>query len=176
LLQKGTLRTKVKPPKVDRKKKMNFVSEQTTSDDSEDDNVLLNYVTSVNKVLVKPFVVTLQMNEVNVQMELDLGSSVSLMPCVLFKKYFGKRCLPYLKSAEVRLSSFTGESLNVQGYFPVTVVYDGQSHHLKLYIVDGGNSALLGCEWLENIKFNWQSIGAVHSLQPTMLTLDEVKV
>jgi len=48
-----------------------------------------------------------------------------------------------LQPADVRLSTFTGESLNVRGYFPATVVYEGQTHQLKLCVVDGDSAVLL---------------------------------
>jgi len=169
---KRMCKTKSKPQKSDKKKSMNFVGErETDSENDSDDTVglMLNYVQTVK---VQPFVVTVMINNVDVNMEIDSGSPVSLMPYVSFKKYFGMQCL---QPADVRLSTFTGESLNVRGYFPATVVYEGQTHQLKLYIVDGGSAVLLGRSWLEKIKLNWQNIREIHSLQSNRYTLSELK-
>jgi len=47
------------------------------------------------------------------------------------------------------------------------VQYEGQSYDmLKLYVVSGGKVALLGRDWLQNIRLNWQQICCVHSVQP----------
>ena len=105
-------------------------------------------------------------------MELDSGSPVSLMPYGLFSKCFEKQVL---EPADLQLSTFTGESLKVHGYFQANVKYESQVHTLKLYIVDGGNTALLGRDWLEKIKMNWQNVHFVRSLQSSQSTLEDLK-
>jgi len=73
-------KTKSKPQKPDKKKSMNFVGEhETDSENDSDDTVglMLNYVQTVK---VQPFVVTVMINNVDVNMKIDSGSPVSLMP------------------------------------------------------------------------------------------------
>jgi hypothetical protein len=43
---------------------------------------------TVSNVTVKPFVVTMMVNDISIDMELDSGSPVSLMPKKQFDKHF----------------------------------------------------------------------------------------
>ena len=95
--------------------------------------------------------VTMVINDVSIDMELDSGSPVSLMPRKAFEKLF--KSIDLLES-DVQLATYTGESLNVCGYLPAVVKYEGQSHSLKLYIVNSGHSTLLGRDWLQKIKLH----------------------
>jgi hypothetical protein len=71
-----------------------------------------------------------------------------------------------------------GESLNVYGYETVVVDYEDKLYKkLKLYVVDGGNTALLGRDWLQKIQLNWKNIEFVHSVRAEQTTdlLQELK-
>lgn len=106
--------------------------------------------------------VTLSINGVPVDMELDSGSPVSLMPKTSFERLFKST---ELRESDIQLATYTGESLNVCGYLPVVVKYESQSHSLKLYVVNSGHSTLLGRDWLQKIKLNWKNIKFIQSIK-----------
>ena len=111
-------------------------------------------------------------NGLPIDMELDSGSPVSLMPLKTFNQLFTS---VKLQRSDLRLSTYTGESLNVCGYLPANVKYESKSYDLKLYIVDGGNATLLGRDWLQRLQINWQNVHFVRSTKSTSATLDELK-
>jgi hypothetical protein len=101
------------------KNKIHSVNEQSDSD-SDIDITLMNFMESntVSKVTVQPIAVTIIVNGISVNMELDSGSPVSLMPKVHFDKYFQAT---KLNKSDIRLATFMGEQLDVCGYLPVVV-------------------------------------------------------
>jgi hypothetical protein len=79
----------------------------------------------------------MMINNKEVDMELDSGSPVSIMPRKIFETHFQTN----LETADMQLSTFTGESIDVCGYLPTVVHYEGQLYrNLKLYVVNGGNT------------------------------------
>ena len=146
---------------------------------SEDDFGLLpmNFVeasenNTVNRVTVKPIVIAVSVNNHSIEMELDSGSPVSLIPSTLYNKLFTGVAL---KPSELHLSTFTGESLQVLGVMDVTVKYGEKHYSLKLHVVSQGNTALFGRDWLKEIKLDWKEIIWVNSIQPKQLSLSGIK-
>ena len=60
-------------------------------------------------------------NGVSIDLELDSGSPVSIMPKWQYEKYFQSN---KLEVSDVRLSTYTGEVLKIGGFMPVTVEYN----------------------------------------------------
>ena len=150
------------------------------SDSSSEDNFRLlpmNFVeasenNTVNKVTVKPIVIRISVNDHCIEMELDSGSPVSLIPVSLYNKLFAGITL---KPSVLHLSTFTGDSLQVLGVMDVTAKYGGKQYSLKLHVVGQGNTALFGRDWLKEVKLNWKEIQWVNSIQPTQLSLSDIK-
>lgn len=167
---------KTKATKGYKRGKVNLINDHSDSTSDEEFAATMNFVEptnqAVNKVMVKPIVVKLLVNDVPTDMELDSGSPVSLMPLKIYNQLFKS---VKLQRSDLSLSTYTGESLKVCGYLPVNVKYEAKSYDLKLYIVDGGNTALLGRDWLQRIQINWQSVHFVRSTKSTSATLDELK-
>ena len=49
------------------------------------------------------------------------------------------------------------------GAVDVTVTYKGQSHKVPLIVVKGSGLTLMGCNWLQLFKLDWQEIFLVQS-------------
>lgn len=96
-----------------KKGKVNLMNEYSDST-SDDEFATMNFVEPtngvVNKVMVKPIVVSMLINGIPIDMELDSGSPVSLMPLKTFNQLFKS---VKLQRSDLRLSTYTGESLNV---------------------------------------------------------------
>ncbi|KAJ8356674.1 hypothetical protein SKAU_G00194680 [Synaphobranchus kaupii] len=103
--------------------------------------------------------VTLQLAGKPVCMQLDKGASVSLVPEGIYRE---KLMDCPLQPAAIRLSSYTGDIIPVLGQIEVEVKYEGKEWMLPLVIVKGEKTALLGRNWLQQIKLNW---GEIFNLQ-----------
>ena len=59
---------------------------------------------------------------------------------------------PKLKASDVRLHTYTKESIDVLGSIVVEVVYKGQKKSLPLLVVAGEGPSLFGRVWLMELK------------------------
>lgn len=154
------------------KRTVKKLSEDTDSGTDEEVNVVYvsdpvtsNNIFNINNVRKglgsKEMKIQVKINGQMVVMELDTGASVSLMSQ-------GKKneLIPEvpMNKPDLKLKTFTGESVPVLGKCLVKVEYLGQIRkQLPLYIVDGNGPELFGRDWLSSIKVDWRSI---HSVQP----------
>ncbi|XP_063793378.1 uncharacterized protein K02A2.6-like [Pseudophryne corroboree] len=105
--------------------------------------------------------VTLEVAGIDLKMELDTGSALSMLNESDYKHLFA--AIP-LKKTSVTLRTYTGELVSQLGKIKVYVKYKGNAHKLYLYILPHGGPALLGREWIRKIQLDWHSI---HRLQST---------
>eukprot|EP00795_Rhopilema_esculentum_P011239 gene11239-21428_t len=92
-------------------------------------------------------------------MEIDTGAVVSVVGNAFYEKY-----LPHvpLGSFTKQLHSYSGEVLATKGEILVDVEFKGQKAKLPLVIVDGDKPALLGRNWLMEIKLDWNQLFVVN--------------
>ena len=95
---------------------------------------------------------------VPVQMELNTGAAVSLLPFSVYQEKF-RHIL--LQKASTRLRTYTGEKISPKGEVVVKVQKNGEYARLPLIVVDGRRPPLLGRNWLASISVNWHDIKAV---------------
>eukprot|EP00731_Ephydatia_muelleri_P035630 Em0143g4a len=114
---------------------------------------------------VAPFVVSVQVDEKYLNMEVDTGALVSLIS----ERTWQDLCTPKLNPAKVILRSYSGESVKVLG---VTVQYQDQKKKLNLLVVTGGGTSHLGCDWLQHLKLNWCELN--HLQSAARLKLEDV--
>lgn len=91
-------------------------------------------------------------------MELDTGSSVSVIPFSIYKSH-----CPHLKiqDTNIRLKTYGNEKITPRGTLTLTVEYGSQSQEAQLIIVDGPKVPLFGRSWLQLFKLDWLSINLV---------------
>ena len=106
----------------------------------------------------------MNLNNVGAPMEVDTGATLSVMSETTYQKLWRPESRPRLRTSKARLSTYTGERLDVLGQITLHVSYQQQEHRLSLLVVPGDGPTLLGRDWLEKIKLDWQSI---HLLQAT---------
>ena len=63
-----------------------------------------------------------------------------------------------MKSTNVVLSTYTGETVRPLGEAHVKVEYMGSQQPLPLLIVHEGTSALFGRNWLTDVKLDWKNL------------------
>lgn len=116
-----------------------------------------------------PYEVTVQMDGSDVTMEVDTGSSVSVISKETYERLWSGRELSWCK---YRLRSYLEEPIAVLGCLDSEVVYKSQTVRLPLIIVDGNRPSLLGRNWLEHIVLDWHEICHV-SCTPLQSVLDK---
>ena len=106
----------------------------------------------------KPIVVTVKINGSELPMEVDTGASLSI---ISESTYLSLIAPPELKSTDLTLHTYTGESIVVLGSLEVDVSYEDKMFTLPLLVVQGSGPSLLGRNWLQQIKLNWTKIHVV---------------
>ena len=99
--------------------------------------------------------VTPKMEGKHLQMELDTGSAISVIPIRTYKELFSHKPLSETKT---RLKTYSGETITPAGIINVLVNYEGQEHNLDLFVVKKDSPSLFGRAWLKHIKLDWNSI------------------
>ena len=109
---------------------------------------------------VTPWNVNVDIEGITVSMQLDTGASLSLMAETTFKEHWLQRSL---SSSQVKLCSYSSEAIHVLGAVDVNVTYKGQSHKVPLIVVKGSGLTLMGHNWLQLFKLDWQEIFLLQS-------------
>ena len=112
------------------------------------------------------------MRLVSLVMEVDTSAAVSLLSeDTLKSKFPGARLQP----ATVQLKTYTGEPLEVMGELPVEVQYQQQTpKQLSVVVVKGKGPSLLGRNWLQDIRLDWQHLASVVAFLRPSVKLDTV--
>ena len=106
----------------------------------------------------QPILVTLQVEDVSLSMELDTGAAYSVISEATFRAAFSHM---KLRPSEVLLKSYTSERIQVLGQLNVHVHYGDQRARLVLLVVAGNGPSLLGRNWLRYIRLDWKKLHAV---------------
>ena len=100
----------------------------------------------------------MSVNGQTLEMEIDTGASLSVISEKTYNNLVSKnRATPLEKSGTV-LRTYTGEEVKPKGSCTVDVCYEGGKYSLPLVVVKEEGPALLGRNWLEEIKINWPRI------------------
>ncbi|KAL4009353.1 hypothetical protein ACER0C_003205 [Sarotherodon galilaeus] len=159
--KKGHIQKMCKSKQYDKKKikmwkrdrKLHEVNE-TESNDSEEDLACLELYTMQEKdndaIWLTP-----KIQGIELQMELDTGSALSL---ISYEDYRNKFPNLKLKHTSVKLKTYTGERITPLGKLKVKVEYEKKKCNLELYVLKNGGVPLFGRDWLKHIHLNWKEI------------------
>ena len=135
--------------------KTNAVTDATSSESAED----FEYTFTVGeRSQGKAVTVPLSLDGMEVQFEVDTGASRTL---ISEKTYKQLKLKGTLKETHARLLSYTDEEIPVKGSVQCRVNYRGQQYTLPLLVVQGNGRSLLGRNWMESIKLDWNNIFSV---------------
>ena len=112
-----------------------------------------------------PMKVTITVDNQPIEMEIDTGASVSIMPYSTFRNRWPSKSLG---SANCVLKTYDGTPIPIKGEVEVQVQHNGQSATLPLLVVETDGVTLLGRNWLEKLQMNWKSILHVRNTQPML--------
>ena len=105
---------------------------------------------------IAPWTATVEVDNVNLEMEIDTGSAKSIIGKDTFSRFFSDKQLN--KKAPV-LTTYSGKELPMKGTLEVTVKHDQQTHQLELLVADvTGQPPILGREWLSRVKIDWTRV------------------
>ena len=102
------------------------------------------------------FCANLTINGKDPVMEIDTGSSVSIISEETFDKHFTDNIL--LTPSTSKLRTYTGEVMPLVGMTDVDVEYKGQKECMSLLVVPGNGPSLLGRSWLRHIQLDWREV------------------
>lgn len=99
--------------------------------------------------------VRVKVNGQPLDMEVDTGATVSIVPEAVQQEMFPQA---ELRKPQVQLKTYTGEPLKLKGEMSVLVEYQEQQYNLTLTVVEGEGPNLFGRDWLNCIRLDWQQI------------------
>ena len=156
--KKGHISRACPPKKSDGAKKTRAT--HAVEETSEDDDVfaLHNCATAethkIKSSRTEPIWIHPKVNGCQLQMELDTGSALTILPASMFHEHFD---LP-LQQTSTMLKPYAGDRLRPKGVFRAHACYYGQEFEADAYVVDSDGPALFGRDWLQNIVFDWRSL------------------
>ena len=113
----------------------------------------------------KSLVTTVAINDTILTMEVVTGASQSLIGETTFQRLRTETDLPPLHPTTTQLYIYTGEPLVILGSVSVPVTYQDQAKSLELIVVQGDGPSLMGRDWLEKIRLDWQDLHHVQTLE-----------
>ena len=116
-----------------------------------------------------PYMVTVELNRLEVKMELDTGASLSVISEDVYTQL--KSIEGSLKETKLTLKSYTGEIIPVLGTLSVEVKYKDFCQHLSVIVVKGKVPSLFGRDWLQHVKLHWSEIFHLSALSPEVSSL-----
>lgn len=108
--------------------------------------------------MVKPYFVYVRVNEKRLKMEIDTGAAVSVISENLYKRRFKKE---KLMPSNCVLRTYSKQSLRLMGSIFVKVKCNGNARILPLLVVKGNGPALLGRDWIEQLKLDWSLVNRI---------------
>ena len=129
--------------------------DSTNSEDAEEFG-LYPTGTGTESMTVKPYVVSVQLGNATVNMEVVTGASRSTVSQYVYNMLLTD--FP-LQNTDVTLCSYSGEKVPILGKISVPVKYSSHDEKvLDLVVVQGKCPALFGRDWLSKIRLDWESI------------------
>ena len=117
----------------------------------------------VSKAHTNIFWVTPEVEGKPLQMELDTGSAVSVLPLSKYNTTFKSS---KLHPTTTVLNTYTRERIQPVGVFNVQVKYKEEMQKLNLYVVETKGPALFGRDWLGEITLDWKAINTLATTPP----------
>ena len=108
--------------------------------------------------------VTVEVAGKDIEMELDTGATSTVVPTSLYEKHLKH---VRLEPSSAKLQSYCGQPLRVRGEAMVPIKYQDQQMRERLLVVDVGNKpAILGRNWLTQLRLDWSALFSVGERVP----------
>ena len=146
-----------KIPRRFEKKPTHKVEETTESEQSSEYQMY-----NCHTVESQPLCVELLIQGALLSMEVDTGATLSIISRQTYDTAWTGTQVPPIKPSNVKLRTYMGEGIPVDGAIEVDVSYQDQKAHLNLLVVAGNGPSLMGRDWLSHVKLDWTKL---HQLQ-----------
>ena len=104
----------------------------------------------------KGFLVEVEINSESINMEVDTAADFSVMSRDTYIKRF--KFFP-LQNTDMKLKTYSGETLRTRGQMLCKVAHSRQEYILLMIVAENeGKPTLLGQNWLEKLKVNWNEV------------------
>ena len=103
---------------------------------------------------------TFVVDGVEINMEIDTGASLTVISEATHDKLFRNKTLC---DAEETLLTYTGQPVDILGYFEACVEYKTQTYTLPIVVVKGNTPTLVDRNWLEYLKLDWHRLFKIYS-------------
>lgn len=113
---------------------------------------------------VPPIQRSVIINGTEVHFEVDTGCSVTVLSHKQYVQLRDLAVMPKLETCPIRLKTYTGEKLRVEGMVRVTVTHRNVSKMLPVIVVAGSGPNLLGRSWLQDLAME---VHTVHQVEAT---------
>ena len=107
-----------------------------------------------------PIYVYMLINGKKLSTKLDTGAEVPIISEKIRKEIFPEE---KLRRFDLKLNTYTNETMKVTSTLKVKVQYEDQFKELVLVVTAGNGPSLLGQNWLNHIDLNWKKLFAVHT-------------
>lgn len=154
----------IRPMCKEHRAQANVVDQYDEGELSSDfDNIdVADILVAAKAHISNPYSINVRVNDVDITMEIDTGASVSLIPFHMYRTHFSGL---KLHRSNVNFCSFTGDVVKCDGRISVMVKHFGQTRRLWLHVLGASRFALLGRDWLGELRIDWQTIKSVVNSQ-----------
>ena len=110
----------------------------------------------------RPVVVTLRLDDRQIDMEVDTGTAVFLISATTYHTLWSEDQAPELLASSVKLRTYTREVIEVLGTIEVGERYMDLQDRLRLLVVAGDGPSLFGRDWFCKFRFDWKELNFIH--------------
>ena len=148
--------------KKKKQQKIHFVEEDPAVRQSASGSDWPMFTVSDSRGKSKEFIIPVAIVGKTVDMELDTGASVTIIPKSIWSDVLASKPV---ERTDVKLRSYSGHEIPVIGEAKVQVAYRDQEAVLPVVITGNDGSVLMGHDWLSVLKLDWGRIKRI-SLEP----------
>lgn len=107
---------------------------------------------------VRPYMVMVRCNGINIKMEVDTGAAMSIINEKLYRQKFS---MCKLQPCEVSLKTYSSEPIALLGKFQVKVQCRDKTEQLTLLVSKGKGPTLMGRNWIQFLNLDWSRVNHV---------------
>ncbi|XP_013136418.1 PREDICTED: uncharacterized protein K02A2.6-like, partial [Papilio polytes] len=109
----------------------------------------------------RPVSLPVVVDAVTINMEIDTGSAVSCISADTYNKYFKHH---RIQDSALILKFYDGSKIKPLGLIKPMVRYAEHKKRLELFVITGGNTSLLGRQWLSELKIKVPMLSNFHKI------------
>lgn len=106
----------------------------------------------------EPLMVEVLVNGKLMRMEIDSGAAVSVINEATYTDKFNNYNLDL---ENVEIYTYSGQKVGILGSFNPIIEYEGKSNNIKIFVVKGRNSSILGRDFLKEFNFEIKMINKI---------------